>query len=97
MFSEQTFGVALLHMYCTSIQSNTICNVCRYDSESANCFSFVLFWLRSVGLYTGVTEDDFISEVVIPRTSEAARYITLYRQLVNNGGLYVKDSEHFYI
>ena len=97
MFSEQTFGVALLHMYCTSIQNNTIFNVCRYDSESANCFSFVLFCLRSVGLYTGVTEDDFISEVVIPRTSEAARYITLYRQLVNNGGLYVKDSEHFYI
>ncbi|XP_067936632.1 MKRN2 opposite strand protein-like [Watersipora subatra] len=66
----------------------------RYHPETANCFGFVLFCLRGLGLYTDMNEEEFISEVIIPRTSEAARYIAIYRQLVSGGGILVQQTQN---
>ncbi|KAF6039916.1 hypothetical protein EB796_001768 [Bugula neritina] len=65
----------------------------RYDSETANCFTFVLFCLKSFGCYKHSSETDFLTEVVLPHTAKAAKYISLYRRLVSSGGTLVNSDD----
>jgi len=84
--------VNLIH-YVLSIFNLACIAVCRYDSETANCFTFVLFCLKSFGCYKHSSETDFLTEVVLPHTAKAAKYISLYRRLVSSGGTLVNSDD----
>lgn len=57
----------------------------RYHEDHHNCFTFVLSFLRALecGELSEKAEDPklFCKQYVIPRTSAAGKYISLYRQL----------------
>ncbi|CAG5056621.1 unnamed protein product [Parnassius apollo] len=57
----------------------------RYDEERHNCFTFVLAFLRALecGELSEKAQDPklFCKQYVVPRTSAAGKYISLYRQL----------------
>ena len=60
--------------------------LCRYHSENHNCFDFVLEFLRSAGASLNsqslVDKVTFCEHIIIPETVKAAKYISLYRQLI---------------
>uniref|UniRef100_A0A2A4K8T1 MKRN2 opposite strand protein n=1 Tax=Heliothis virescens TaxID=7102 RepID=A0A2A4K8T1_HELVI len=57
----------------------------RYNEERHNCFTFVLAFLRALdcGELSEKARDPklFCKQYVVPRTSAAGKYISLYRQL----------------
>lgn len=57
----------------------------RYNEERHNCFTFVLAFLRALdcGELSEKAHDPklFCKQYVVPRTSAAGKYISLYRQL----------------
>ncbi|KAI8427608.1 hypothetical protein MSG28_002097 [Choristoneura fumiferana] len=57
----------------------------RYNEERHNCFTFVLAFLRTLdcGELSEKARDPklFCKQYVVPRTSAAGKYISLYRQL----------------
>ncbi|CAG0915801.1 unnamed protein product [Notodromas monacha] len=58
----------------------------RYNTENHNCFSFVLEFLRCVGVdaWTSCLRDktSLCSAFILPVTTLAGKYISLYRQLL---------------
>ncbi|XP_053606931.1 MKRN2 opposite strand protein isoform X2 [Plodia interpunctella] len=57
----------------------------RYNEDRHNCFTFVLAFLRALdcGELSEKAQDPklFCKQYVVPRTSAAGKYISLYRQL----------------
>ncbi|CAH1098436.1 unnamed protein product [Psylliodes chrysocephalus] len=62
-----------------------------YREDTHNCFSFVLTFLVTLGYgnlsLAAKSKTNFCEKFIIPRTSSAGKYISLYRRLKN--GIYV--------
>ncbi|KAL4220389.1 MKRN2 opposite strand [Mactra antiquata] len=60
-----------------------------YDESLHNCFDFVLFCLRKMGLDRDIPclidRSLFCQQLIIPETIKAGKYISLYREIVKNG------------
>ncbi|KAH8021627.1 hypothetical protein HPB51_016023 [Rhipicephalus microplus] len=70
----------------------------RYDEKEHNCYSFVIAFLRNLqipqlrpSLKDKLT---FSSDFLVPQTRNVARYIALYRKLMQDG-TYVKRCEPY--
>ncbi|KAG8238361.1 hypothetical protein J437_LFUL018004 [Ladona fulva] len=66
----------------------------RYDESCHNCYSFVLAFLRSLdsgGLsYAAAgSKMSFCEKFIIPRTTAAGKYVSVYRR-VRNDGYYIQ-------
>lgn len=61
----------------------------QYHEQNLNCYSFVLTFLESLcyGDLSRYSKDKniFSQKYVIPKTANAAKYISIYRQVVKNG------------
>lgn len=57
----------------------------RYSEASHNCYSFVLCFLQALGPpgldVKGLTKPSLCAQLLLPHTTPAARYISLYRRL----------------
>lgn len=67
----------------------------NYDEESHNCYTFVLTFLRTLD-YGGLSKAAanktvFCEKFIVPRTTSAGKYISLYRKL-KELGYYVHKS-----
>ena len=60
-----------------------------YSEDSRNCFSFVLEFLVHLRHYPlsnrAKNKVEFVRQYVVPKTSQAGKFITLYRKLKSNG------------
>lgn len=58
----------------------------RYSQTDNNCYDFVLSFLRLLGLQDTIpaiaSRAEFCDKFIVPKTTEAARYISLYRKLL---------------
>ncbi|XP_037921962.1 MKRN2 opposite strand protein [Hermetia illucens] len=62
-----------------------------YNEEAYNCYTFVLTFLQAVG-YSALSKDAenktyFCEKYIVPRTTTAGKYISLYRK-IRDYGLY---------
>lgn len=61
----------------------------RYAENEHNCYDFVLEFLALMQLEESLpciaTKTDFCREMVLPQTIKAAKYISLFRQLLHEG------------
>ena len=61
----------------------------RYDENTWNCYDFVLGFLQLLRLGEQLpcikTKGEFCEEMVVPRTSEVAKYISMYRKVLQKG------------
>lgn len=59
-----------------------------YNENDHNCYTFVLMFLKTLQLRslsaTVRSKTDFCREFIVPRTTQAAKYISLYRKLLQN-------------
>lgn len=67
-----------------------ICFKCyRYNEETFNCYTFVLTFLRNLcygNLSKAATNRTvFCENFIVPRTTAAGKYISLYRKLSDTG------------
>ncbi|XP_047471320.1 MKRN2 opposite strand protein-like isoform X2 [Penaeus chinensis] len=57
----------------------------RYDETSFNCYSFVLEFLKKLGppgiKTKGLSKTSLCEQLLVPHTTAAAKYISLYRKL----------------
>ena len=66
-------------------------SVCRYHERDCNCFDFVLHFLRFANLQGALGErvlydkQVFCEEFLQQRTSKAARFVSLYRRVLEKG------------
>ncbi|XP_058820397.1 MKRN2 opposite strand protein [Topomyia yanbarensis] len=60
-----------------------------YDEEKVNCYSFVLFFLRLLKfepfMVLAKDMETFSKELVVPKTTHAAKYITIHRNVTKFG------------
>ncbi|XP_055838436.1 MKRN2 opposite strand protein [Episyrphus balteatus] len=61
----------------------------HYNEETYNCYTFVLKFLEALG-YAGLSEAAqsktvFCEKYIVPRTTTAGKYISLYRKLMESG------------
>ncbi|XP_055547174.1 MKRN2 opposite strand protein [Wyeomyia smithii] len=66
-----------------------------YDDEKLNCYSFVLAFLRLL-LYEPIATfidnaETFSRQLIVPKTTQAAKYITIYRRIKQFGILSEPD------
>ncbi|XP_053695295.1 MKRN2 opposite strand protein [Sabethes cyaneus] len=66
-----------------------------YDSDKLNCYSFVLAFLRLL-LYEPIAAfventEAFSRQLIVPKTTQAAKYITIYRKIKQFGFLSEPD------
>ena len=58
---------------------------CSYHSEEHNCYDYVLSMVAALGADGGrtpvVAKRDFCDRYLLPKTAQAAKYISLYRQI----------------
>ena len=66
----------------------------RYDPTLHNCYDFVLTFLRDIlpECPEFVDKETFCNTHIVPRTTKAAQYIDLYRNVVDNGLFVSKTS-----
>jgi len=58
----------------------------QYNEQSRNCYHFVISFLQYYGLSTYPSDSaEFCEEIILPRTIQAAKFITLYRKLMKEG------------
>ncbi|KAG1706622.1 MKRN2 opposite strand protein [Nymphon striatum] len=66
----------------------------QYKEETHNCYTFVLTFLRSLQLRnlngSILSRTEFCKKFVLPRTTSAAKYISLYRHLLKNN-IYIQQ------
>lgn len=66
----------------------------RYSEASHNCYSFVLAFLQALGPpgldVKSLTKTSLCAQLLLPHTTSAARYISLYRRLRVDGQVTVK-------
>lgn len=87
---------------------NTLLQVCKYKCWSAksynedrhNCYSFVLTFLMSLNYgnlsKAASSRTVFCEKFIVPRTTAAGKYISLYRKLKENG-CYVHRISKWYL
>lgn len=67
----------------------------RYSEASHNCYSFVLSFLQALGPpgldVKSLTKTSLCAQLLLPHTTAAARYISLYRRIRANGQVAVKQ------
>lgn len=77
-------------------------SIARYEESSHNCYTFVLAFLQALGHAqlsdAARTKTSFCEKYIVPRTTTAGKYISLYRKL-RLAGIYVhrqqaKQSKH---
>lgn len=75
----------VLHELCTS--EATSWNAKSYEAQSYNCYTFVLTFLQKLGYgqlsRAATNRTDFCEQFIVPRTTQAGKYISLYRKLRN--------------
>lgn len=81
-----TFHKLLIyHCWLFQVSQSPLWEAERYNEERHNCFTFVLAFLRALdcGELSEKARDPklFCKQYVVPRTSAAGKYISLYRQL----------------
>ncbi|XP_042211045.1 MKRN2 opposite strand protein-like [Homarus americanus] len=68
----------------------------RYSASSFNCYSFVLEFLQALGPpglnVKNLTKTSLCAQLLVPHTSAAARYISLYRRLLTEKVVAVNKS-----
>lgn len=76
---------------------NTLLQVCKqkywsaksYNEEKHNCYSFVLTFLKMLNYgnlsKAASSRTTFCEKFIVPRTTSAGKYISLYRKLKDNG------------
>lgn len=65
----------------------------RYEEHLHNCYTYALTFINSVLSAQGkkqMNKSEFTERFVIPRTRKASKYITIYKEICNNG-FYVID------
>ncbi|KAF4530158.1 hypothetical protein B566_EDAN001415 [Ephemera danica] len=63
-------------------------NAERYREDGLNCYSFVLAFLRTLNIEISDAASDkatFCQRILLPHTTAAAKYITIYRHVIANG------------
>lgn len=67
-------------------------SIARYEESSHNCYTFVLAFLQALGHAqlsdAARTKTSFCEKYIVPRTTTAGKYISLYRKL-RLAGIYV--------
>lgn len=60
-----------------------------YDEEKHNCYTFVLTFLKTLNYghlsVAASNRTNFCEKFIVPRTTSAGKYISLYRKLKDNG------------
>lgn len=60
-----------------------------YDEENNNCYTFVLNFLQKLGYgtlsETATSRNRFCEQYIIPRTTAAGKYISLFRKIRDHG------------
>lgn len=66
----------------------------RYHPTLHNCYDFVLSFLKEMSpeCQDFVEKDTFCNTYILPRTTKAAHYIDLYRNVVANGFVVSKSN-----
>lgn len=84
---------------------NVLLQVCKqkcwfsrnYNEENYNCYTFVLNFLRTLNYgnlsNAALNKTMFCEKFIVPRTTSAGKYISLYRKL-NDKGYYIHKSNH---
>lgn len=62
----------------------------RYNEEEHNCFSFIMAFIKLFNSFKPSahrieTREDFTELFIAPVTIKAYKYISLYRQIIDNG------------
>lgn len=86
---ENTWENETFHLLCNFQYFCLLLSLlCRYHDEQHNCIDFVLEFLKSVSRFAYIDADIltdkvmFCERLIVPETAKAAKYISLYRQLV---------------
>lgn len=87
--SLKVFKISLLYVLQICKQPNWTTD--DYNEEAYNCYTFVLTFLQAVG-YSALSKDAenktyFCEKYIVPRTTTAGKYISLYRK-IRDYGLY---------
>lgn len=68
-----------------TLQALIVIYVCRYNETSFNCYTFVLAFLQKLEHDTlskaARSSTYFCEKFIVPRTTAAGKYISLYRKL----------------